>query len=235
MIGLINNIRSLVAKFGIYLRVLAMFLMVCTALYSPSTSYGQIKPDSLANDSLKKTIRIKSNKKDSSTRIFVLNKLFRGGDSLVQAGPAKKIPGRAGLFSALVPGLGQAYNEKYWKIPIIYSVFAGLYFIGEDSNSKYLLFRRAYSKEYVDPSIAKYSPENLRENMVYYKRNRDLNIIMGVAAYLLNILDASVDAHLMDYDISDDLSLNIQPDFKTFQTNNYSKNTSFGLKFVISF
>jgi hypothetical protein len=146
---------------------------------------------------------------------------------------AEKIhsPKKAAIYSTILPGLGQAYNKKYWKIPIIYAGFGTFgYFIGWN-NKNYNTLRIAYSdltdgnpetNSYLDLDGAQYydldseSGRNdfknaLNKQKDYYRRNRDLLVIGMVAFYGLNIIDASVDAHLFDFDISEDLSFNWQP------------------------
>jgi hypothetical protein len=196
--------------------------------------------DSLKSDTTTNIPRIKINSKDSSSKYVPVYELASGNDTSTSSAN-QKIPARAALLSAILPGLGQAYNGNYWKIPIIYSVFAGLFFIGEETNNRYFKFKRAYKyfdDGYKEPGIndkLDVSKERLKYYKDYNKRNRDLYIILGVAAYLLNILDASVDAHLMNYDISDDLSMKVQPDINLYKA--YQKNTgysTFGIKFVLS-
>jgi len=146
-------------------------------------------------------------------------------------------PKRATIYSAVLPGLGQAYNKKYWKIPVIYVGFGTIgYFIGWN-NGYYNTYKLAYSDltddddatdSYLDLDAAQYydleNPtdyENFRSGLSkqqdYYRRNRDLLIISIVGFYGLNIIDASVDAHLFDFDISEDLTLNWQPAVQTFE------------------
>ncbi len=146
-------------------------------------------------------------------------------------------PKRATIYSAVLPGLGQAYNKKYWKIPIIYVGFGTIgYFVGWN-NSNYSTYKQAYSdltdsdpntNSYLDIDAAKYYDlENstdfnnfktgLSKQSEYYRRNRDLLIICLAGFYGLNIIDASVDAHLFDFDISEDLTLNWQPSIQTFE------------------
>ena len=140
-------------------------------------------------------------------------------------------PKKAAIYSALLPGLGQAYNKKYWKIPIIYAGFGTLGYFISWNNKNYQVLKLAYSDltddnddtdSYLDLEAAKYydldneSERNQFENGLnkqqnYYRRNRDLLIISTAAFYALNIIDASVDAHLFDFDISEDLSFNWQP------------------------
>lgn len=151
---------------------------------------------------------------------------------------AEKIhsPKKATIYSAILPGLGQAYNKKYWKIPIIYAGFGTIgYFIGWN-NGFYNTYKLAYSdftddddstNSYLDVLPPGYDLENttdynnfksgLSKQSDYYRRNRDLLIISMVGFYGLNLIDASVDAHLFDFDISEDLTLNWQPAVKTYE------------------
>ncbi len=140
-------------------------------------------------------------------------------------------PHKATIYSALLPGLGQAYNKKYWKIPLVYAGFGTMgYFMGWN-NDRYKIMRNAYSDltdgdpnttRYLDLDAAKYydlDNDTERNNFAtalskqqdYYRRNRDLLIICTVGFYGLNIIDASVDAHFFDFDMSEDLTMNWQP------------------------
>lgn len=124
---------------------------------------------------------------------------------------------KAVLYSSLVPGLGQIYNKKWWKVPIIYAGFGGLGFAIGWNTKKYRTYRDAYRLRVdgdtatVDEFINVYSEANLLTLKDYYRRNRDLAIIFTTVLYALNIIDAAVDAHLFEYDISDDLSLRVEP------------------------
>ncbi len=138
-------------------------------------------------------------------------------------------PKKAAIYSAILPGFGQAYNKKYWKIPLIYAGFGGIgYFIGWN-NKNYKILRLAYSdltdtdestKSYLDlihsynldnPSDVKEFKTALTKQQDYYRRNRDLLVISMFGFYGLNIIDASVDGNFFDFDISEDLSFNWQP------------------------
>ncbi len=150
------------------------------------------------------------------------------------------IPAKAALYSLILPGLGQAYNKKYWKIPIIYTLLGTMYYFAADNHQKYADFKDAY-KNFNNAELKpkwvndQYTTEILKERMNFYKRNRDLNIVLGAVFYLFNILDANVDAHLMDFDVSEDLSLHIQPDINYYQAIEKKSNVSgFGIKFVLS-
>jgi hypothetical protein len=125
---------------------------------------------------------------------------------------------RAALYSAALPGLGQAYNKKYWKIPIIYAGFGAFTYFIVTNNQEYTQFKEAYlykangDTTFTDnPYVTKYNQTQLQEAMDYYRRNRDLSIILGTLWYALNILEAYVDAHFFDYDISEDISMRVSP------------------------
>ena len=126
-----------------------------------------------------------------------------------------KIPKKAGLYSAILPGAGQVYTKKHWKIPIIYAgLITSAYYIKE-SNDSYQLYKTTYlnriSGDNSDEFQGQYSNDNLITLTNHYRRNREISILCFVGAYILNIVDASVSAHLFDYDVSDDLSFHIQP------------------------
>lgn len=137
-------------------------------------------------------------------------------------------PRKATLLSVAVPGLGQAYNKKYWKIPVIYGL-AGLmtYFI-VDNNKQYTIYKTAYSVRLdgdpatIDKFEGTYRDEDLKTLKDYYRRNRDLSIIALGMTYILNIVDAAVDAHLYYFDVSDDLSMKIQPAVNHMPNNYYA-------------
>lgn len=133
--------------------------------------------------------------------------------------PEKKphSPTKATLFSAVLPGLGQLYNRKYWKIPVVYAGIGVIYYFAYTNGNEYRVVRDAYN--YVsngdtyetDNKYVIYSATDLQTLRDYYRRNMELSwIVMGVW-YVLNIIDATVDAHLFDYDIGDNLSLHLEP------------------------
>lgn len=147
-------------------------------------------------------------------------------------------PKKAAIYSAILPGLGQAYNKKYWKIPIVYAGFGGIgYFIGWN-NKYYKILRLAYidltdedelTNSHLDIDASQYYDLNnaadfdkyktaISKGQDNYRRNRDLLIISMLGFYGLNIIDASVDAHLFDFDISEDLTFNWQPSMKNVDT-----------------
>jgi hypothetical protein len=136
------------------------------------------------------------------------------GHSQSNESKTNKSAHKASILSAVVPGAGQVYNKKYWKVPIIYASLAtSIYFI-KDNQNKLTTYQDAYitrSNGGTDDYIDIYNNSQLLTIVDYYERNRDVSYIIAGAIYLLNIVDASVDAHLFDFDISEDLSLNTTP------------------------
>lgn len=124
-----------------------------------------------------------------------------------------KIPKKAALYSAILPGAGQVYTKKYWKVPIIYGgLITSAYYINE-SNDFYQLYKSTYLNR-LDGDFTdnlNYSDSDLRTLTEHYRRNREVSVLLFTLTYILNIVDASVNAHLFDYDVSEDLSLHIQP------------------------
>ena len=157
-------------------------------------------------------------------------------------------PRKATIYSAILPGLGQAYNKKYWKIPVIYAGFGVIGYFIDWNNDNYQFNKRAYihltddnenTNAFMEIEAVKYydldnptSRNNFRDGLLkqqdYYRRNRDLLFISIIGFYGLNIIDASVDAHLYNFDISDDLTLNWQPAVQQFNRQNvYCINCTF--------
>lgn len=126
-------------------------------------------------------------------------------------------PKKATIMSACLPGLGQIYNHKYWKVPIVYIGLGGATYGFFWNHDKYSTFHDAYAMRVdgdsstVDNFEGLYSESNLLDLSNYYRRNMELSVIIFTFVYIINIIDATVDAHLYDFDISDDLSMRIQP------------------------
>lgn len=139
-------------------------------------------------------------------------------------------PSKAAFYSAVVPGLGQAYNKKYWKIPIIYAgIGTGIYFYNQNTKD-YNRFRDAYKRRlagFQDDEFQGISDDRLIDAQRTASRNRDVSIIVSIAFYLLNIIDANVDAHLRQYNISDDLSL-----LPNVNMDSLDKQANYGLSFT---
>lgn len=140
-----------------------------------------------------------------------------------------KSPKKAAIYSAILPGTGQLYTKKYWKVPIIYAgILSSAYYINEN-NKKYNLYKSAAinsinnnsSNQIVNGNDYSYSELKILKD--YYRRNREISYFSFIAVYVLNVVDASVGAHLYHFNVSDDISLNITP-FSNF--NNQGLNLS---------
>lgn len=164
----------------------------------------------------------------------------------------KPSPKKAVLYSAIFPGLGQIYNRKYWKLPIIYGGFVGFSYAISWNNSRYQDYFAGY-KDIIDddPKTVRWhdllpygqSPETvdtkwfsgvLKDRKNYFRYYRDLSIILTVAWYALGIIDAYVDAQLFEFDVSPDLSMHLEPTVLKRIDTNYLAN-SYGLKFSFRF
>lgn len=143
---------------------------------------------------------------------------------------------KATLLSTYLPGAGQVYNRKAWKVPIIYAAFAGLAYLVKFNNDNFKKFDNALLKRYdndpttVDEYATIYSEDNLKSLSDFYRRNRDLSVIGITLVYVLNIIDAHVDAHLFQFNVDDDLSLQVNPSIQQ-----HSFYTSAGLSLSLHF
>lgn len=134
------------------------------------------------------------------------------------AGVKVHSPRKATIYSAVIPGLGQIYNRKYWKVPIVYAGMGTCAYFALYSNKRYNEFRdawRALNESNPNGTVIfddyLYTLNGLEAGKNYFRRNRDLFTIFTAGVYILNIVDANVDAHLFDFDVSDDLTLNARP------------------------
>ncbi len=130
-------------------------------------------------------------------------------------------PRMAMIFSTCVPGLGQAYNKKYWKIPLVYASMGTTIYFFDYNNKLYKEYKQAYLNKSESTAIdlyPHYSAEQLKVFQDDYRRFRDLNVILTALFYTLNIVDAYVDAQLITFDVSDDLSLHVLPALNFYST-----------------
>jgi len=120
-------------------------------------------------------------------------------------------PAKAAFYSAILPGLGQAYNRSYWKIPIVYAAIGTTLFFYIDNSNKYDRYRDAYKSRLAgfenDEFFGILTNDNLIDAQKLFRENRDLSLLLTIGMYILNIVDANVEAHLNQFNISDDLSL----------------------------
>ncbi|MFI3332125.1 MAG: DUF5683 domain-containing protein [Rikenellaceae bacterium] len=156
---------------------------------------------------------------------------------------------KATTLSMICPGAGQIYNKSYWRVPIVIGAFASTIYVYDWNNRGYKRFQTAYSlaldyennpDNYPNGSLdefnGKYSASTLQNYRDSYRRNRDMAVIFTALVYFMQVLDAHVDAHLKDFDISDDLSLHVEPAVNYSNTPLYSSySPSYGLNLNFRF
>ncbi len=148
-------------------------------------------------------------------------------------------PARAAFYSAVLPGLGQAHNGKYWKIPIAYAgLGVGVYFY-LNNDKQYDRYRSIYKRrlagytddEFTTPQgVQRVTNDGLIRAQRFYNRNKELSLLVIAGIYALNIIDANVDAHLQQFNVSEDLSLK-----PAFNFNEFTGRTGYGLSLNYNF
>ena len=202
------------------LNKIVLFVLAVSLIVSVQTSFAQTITDSLG-----KKVEGTAGKTDTKT------------DSIIE----QHSPRKAAIRSAILPGWGQAYNKKYWKIPIVYGALGTTAGILIYNVKWYKRFRFAYKvlynkdtgnfdKVYPDlqPFIARNDQSSLRYNRDEFRRNIDYSVLVFVLLWGLNVVDATVDAHLKTFDVSPDLSLKFKAGYSDMAQTN-------GLSLVLSF
>ena len=208
------------------------------------------------------TISVNNNTETQDTIIIETQPRVRGRNtataidttnnfSLIQVNSVVKRQGdpmKASMMSAVFPGGGQILNRKYWKLPIVYGGFGALFYMYKINSDNYQMYYKGYlditddtrdSKSYLN-FIINYSPDNdewykgqMLRLIDYHKRYRDLSIILVGVWYFAQILDANVDASLLNYDVSDNLELTLAP--KMFNMPGALPFAGLGLRFTLTF
>ncbi|MBT2163260.1 DUF5683 domain-containing protein [Zobellia barbeyronii] len=154
-------------------------------------------------------------------------------------------PSKAAFYSAVFPGLGQIYNKRYWKVPIVYGAIGAAVYGYTWNNSQYQRARTAFKRrqagftddEFYDPNntgstTPAISDDALQSEQERYQQDRDLLLLVSIALYALNIVDANVDAHLKQFNVDDDLSFDMEPYLDLDPVTN---NPSYGMALIIKF
>lgn len=129
-------------------------------------------------------------------------------------------PVRATVYSAIFPGLGQIYNQKYWKAGIVYAGALGLGYFFKVNSDSMKSYQRAVDARFdtsattIDYRYSWMSDAKVLQERNYYRRNRDMLILGFIGLYALQIIDANVDAHLREFEINKDLSMKLDPDLR---------------------
>ncbi|CAL65780.1 DUF5683 domain-containing protein [Christiangramia forsetii] len=140
-------------------------------------------------------------------------------------------PAKAAFYSAILPGLGQAYNGSYWKIPIAYGgLGTGVYFYLKNDKD-YDRYRDAYKNrlagrpdEFTVDGKQRITTDGLIRAQELFQKNKEISILVTVGVYILNIIDANVEAHLRQFNVDEDLSVKPGLDYDAF-----SGKTNYGL------
>lgn len=150
-------------------------------------------------------------------------------DTILVQPTKKHSPTKATLMSMAVPGLGQVYNKKYWKVPVIYGGMGVSLYFAFSNNKEYQKYKEAYvyrldgDSTTIDNFVDVLSEQSLKTNMDAFRRNRDFSYIIAGLFYVMNIIDASVDAHLFTFPVNDHLSFKLEPQLQLTQNNELSK------------
>ncbi len=155
----------------------------------------------------------------SVTRFILILFCFKSFSLSAQIDSVFHSPRKATIYSAVLPGLGQAYNKKYWKIPIIYAGLATCVYFYQYNKKEYNKVNNAIiarldtdsttiDNTYPDPP---YTDAYLQDQKTYFRKNKELSAVIGVLIYIANIIDADVDAHMMYFNVDDNLSLLVSP------------------------
>jgi hypothetical protein len=152
-------------------------------------------------------------------------------------------PSKAAFYSAILPGLGQIYNKRYWKAPIAWGLIGGSIYMYTWNNDNYKSFRTAFKRrqagftddEFYDLNngiIPSLDVDDLEYQQERFQSDRDLWLVVAIGMYALNIVDANVDAHLKQFNIDDDLSIDFEP---YFDFNQVTNSPNYGMALIIKF
>ncbi len=152
-------------------------------------------------------------------------------------------PSKAAFYSAILPGLGQIYNRKYWKVPLVYGAIGTGIGVYTFKDKEYKRFRAAFKSrqagftndEFYDGSIPgtpRISNQALESAQERTQRDRDLALLVTIGLYVLNIVDANVDSHLKQFNVDDNLSMDIKP---FLDLNPINSNPMYGMAVTIKF
>jgi len=154
-------------------------------------------------------------------------------------------PAKAAFYSAILPGLGQAYNKKYWKIPLVYAALGTGIYIYLDNDKEYKRYRDAYKSRLAGFNDDEFWGTDINDNPLStpnisndaliraqrtLSRNREISLLITIGIYALNIIDANVDAHLLQYNIDENLALKPH-----FNFNELDATTNLGLTLNFQF
>lgn len=215
-------------------RLLITILIFCTfsqSIFSQEGNEAEIPSES---DSSKTNLR--------QSGVIMQDSLFEKKKVINPLAPSK-----AAFYSAAIPGLGQIYNKRYWKVPIVWGAIGGSVYAYTWNNNNYRRFRTAFIRrkagftddEFFDlngDNLATDPPDlddgDLENQQERFQEDRDLWLVVSIALYALNIVDANVDAHLKQFNIDDNLSFDFEP---YLDLNPITNDPNYGMALTIKF
>ena len=206
-------------------------LLVCLLYVAIAPTHAQEKQDSINNLNYSKKDTTVSLGKAAANNSVADSSDGKEDTVVAKPKPYQPVPKKAGLYSAIIPGLGQAYNHQLWKVPIIYAGLAVAgYFISDNLNN-YQLYRKAYISRINNPTPTDqfaniYSQSQLQQLQSDYNKYLDMSILYTVLGFSMQIVDAITSAHLKNFDVSRDISIKMNPIIAP---------NSFGLGIVMNF
>lgn len=212
------------------LQIIIIFICLSLQAFAQTDSL-KVKKDTnkVSVGKLEQAPKIKidtSQKQPAKNKQIISKKPLVSIDSTLQK--SVHIPLKATLYSAVLPGLGQAYNKQYWKIPIIYGIATTLGFSIDWNNTRYADYRTSFLIKSQNPGVEDDNDpfpnlglESVRVRKNRFRRDRDFLMIVSLGVYLLNVVDATVSGHLKDFDVSDKLSLDFEPSIKNIDNQTF--------------
>lgn len=204
-----------------FAKILCGFILMCHLTHLEAFSQNQV------NSSAKRDTGIVAPKKSAVVK-----------DSARLA--IEAMPRIAARRSAMLPGLGQIYNKRWWKVPLVYGGFIGIGLVYEFNQRNYKIFlkeaqfRQENPGKTQNPLYAPYTTQGIINIKDSYRRDRDLSILGGLGFYAINIIDAYIDAKFFRFDLSDDLSVQLKPSVQqTIPVHASASGTVVGLKLKI--
>ena len=183
-------------------------------------------------------IAFSQNEKDS-TNVDLKNTPIIANETLVKREIDPLRPSKAAFYSAVLPGLGQAYNKKYWKVPIVWAAIGtGIYFY-VSNDQQFDRYRDAYKRRlagftddefYGQGQTPLISNDGLIRAQQQFRRNKEVALLVTIGLYALNIIDANVDAHLLQFNVDENLSFRPH-----YQYNPMEHSSDLGLTFNFKF
>lgn len=169
-----------------------------------------------------------------STSIAIEESPIIANETLVKKEIDPLRPSKAAFYSAVLPGLGQAYNKKYWKIPIVWgAIGTGIYFYVRN-DKQFDRYRDAYKRRLAgfkdDEFYNLISDDGLIRAQEQFRRNKEMSMLITIGLYALNILDANIDAHLLQFNVDENLSLSPH-----YQYNELENSSDLGLTLNFKF